>query len=1070
MTVKNRFRMIPAVAATLVAAIGILLAGCPTPVEQTPTPTPVQKEFLGALSIAGPATVEFDSSNHPTLKASYIGADANIVKPTFQWYKGNDKIIGATSEEYTPTEIGVYYVVISAPDYKDMSSGQVTLTPAGIKYGIVITGGGPGSGWTPAGDVLAGTRVTLNPGDRGPGYTFINWTVTAGGITVAADNSFTMPASSVAVTANWEIKQYTVTFEPDNGGDVFYQRDIDHGGLATRPTNPTKTGYGFKGWFLGSASSEFAFGSAQITDSITLVAKWEAIPYAITMANPGNNANIHVGGTPMGTTGVTATVGQVIAIDPGTRDGYPNPVVSIQWAGGSSTSRNFTMPAAVVTVSVSWTGTERTVFFNSDGGTPVDPPFKTVEHGERITKPTPDPTRTGWAFGGWKDSITGIDFNFETTIIRDVFLVAKWTQNPYRVNIQEAGTGASIQVGPRNSPNNALAHYEEWVTLNSGNRANHRFSHWTVTVAPPGFTLDGSSFSMPVGSVTVRANWTPDEHTVTFDLDGDRNAVPSRQVQHGAKATKPADPGKIGYRFLGWFLGAETTAFDFVNREITGSIILVGKWEAISYTVTINGGRSGSSITVNGDIRTGNTTTATVGQRVTLNRGTSATETSNGWTVNAPTGLTFNDGVFDMPASNVTVTANWTTNTYSVTFYVDGGTPVPVETVQHGQPVVRPPNADMKKTGYDFDDWYVSDAPGAAKFNFGAAITSSTHVYARWIGIPYDIEIDDNGGEGSYATAGGDRVTQAIIGTIITLVPGKMDNAELDKWEVLEPTGLNISRNTFVMPAAKVSLKATWTNEYTVTFNTDGGSFVEPQPVLHGGTATQPSLDPTKSGYRFDGWFSDSDKTLPVNWSATLTGSITIYARWVAVPYGISITEPGSDSKISINGTTVTVGHIGDTVLLEPGTKANQIFDGWTVVAPQEGLTIRDDNTFVMPAALVQVQANWKDSGEAKLTITFATLEDLANKAPVAGPTISLGGGGAGEITLVLGDFKATEFKWSFNGRDVPAGSLTQNAEGVTLKIDAAIHGDQIGDHRLTLWMVIDGVEYTKDVTYKVTK
>ena len=68
----------------------------------------------------------------------------------------------------------------------------------------------------------------------------------------------------------------------------------------------------------------------------------------------------------------------------------------------------------------------------------------------------------------------------------------------------------------------------------------------------------------------------------------------------------------------------------------------------------------------------------------------------------------------------------------------------------------------------------------------------------------------------------------------------------------------------------------------TVTFNSNGGSSVASQGMLVGGTATQPD-DPTRDGYRFDGWYSNEGLTTPYNFSTAVNASITLYAKWTAI-------------------------------------------------------------------------------------------------------------------------------------------------------------------------------------------
>lgn len=66
---------------------------------------------------------------------------------------------------------------------------------------------------------------------------------------------------------------------------------------------------------------------------------------------------------------------------------------------------------------------------------------------------------------------------------------------------------------------------------------------------------------------------------------------------------------------------------------------------------------------------------------------------------------------------------------------------------------------------------------------------------------------------------------------------------------------------------------------YLVIFNSNGGSAVAAQSVLSGSTATEPD-DPTRDGYTFDGWYSDSELTTTFSFTTPITENTTLYAKW----------------------------------------------------------------------------------------------------------------------------------------------------------------------------------------------
>ena len=66
---------------------------------------------------------------------------------------------------------------------------------------------------------------------------------------------------------------------------------------------------------------------------------------------------------------------------------------------------------------------------------------------------------------------------------------------------------------------------------------------------------------------------------------------------------------------------------------------------------------------------------------------------------------------------------------------------------------------------------------------------------------------------------------------------------------------------------------------YTVTFDTDEGSAIDPVNVYEGETVAKPN-DPVKEGFEFAGWYKDSEHTEEFDFDTPITGNITLYAKW----------------------------------------------------------------------------------------------------------------------------------------------------------------------------------------------
>lgn len=101
------------------------------------------------------------------------------------------------------------------------------------------------------------------------GYTFAGWF--APGANTAFDFANTLITDDITLTAHWTAKQYNVTFNSDGGSTVPTQT-VDYNTKATKPTNPTKSGYVFDGWF-DAQGNKFDFNTV-ITGNVTLKAHW----------------------------------------------------------------------------------------------------------------------------------------------------------------------------------------------------------------------------------------------------------------------------------------------------------------------------------------------------------------------------------------------------------------------------------------------------------------------------------------------------------------------------------------------------------------------------------------------------------------------------------------------------------------------------------------------------------------------------------------------------------------------------------------------------------------------------
>ena len=170
-----------------------------------------------------------------------------------------------------------------------------------------------------------------------------------------------------------------------------------------------------------------------------------------------------------------------------------------------------------------------------------------------------------------------------------------------------------------------------------------------------------------------------------------------------------------------------------------------------------------------------------------------------------------------------------------------------------------------------------------------------------------------------------------------------------------------------------MTLTAKWVRTYTVTFETSGGSAVDPVTVDTGSTVTKPA-DPTKSGYTFGGWYKDS--TLQTPWdfaNGTVTADTTLYAKWTANPPAPSYDD--SDPTYAVSAPAAENGSVtvspknasaGSTLTITVKPDSGYVLE--TISATDRNgndlkLTDRGNGkyTFTMPCSRVEVKVTFME-------------------------------------------------------------------------------------------------------------
>jgi len=183
-----------------------------------------------------------------------------------------------------------------------------------------------------------------------------------------------------------------------------------------------------------------------------------------------------------------------------------------------------------------------------------------------------------------------------------------------------------------------------------------------------------------------------------------------------------------------------------------------------------------------------------------------------------------------------------------------------------------------------------------------------------------------------------------------------------------------------VMPSQNITLYAKWQiNQYTITFQTNGGSSIAPLTQDYLSSVSAPEI-PTKTGYSFVGWYSDSGLTTPYAFTTMPVDGMTVYAKWEINDYTISFNSNGGSTVAAI-----TQDYLTTVVEPEEPAREGYLFEGWF---SDEALTVL--YTFsTMPAEDLTLYAKWEiDPMFGVLTIAEYKLANDTLSHEVAGVVI----------------------------------------------------------------------------------
>lgn len=545
----------------------------------------------------------------------------------------------------------------------------------------------------------------------------------------------------------------------------------------------------------------------------------------------------------------------------------------------------------------------------------VSPAGQTVEHGKNATVTAS--RKTGYKFDGWYNGTTKVTsanpYTFAPTA--NITLTAKWSIYTVSDTVKISPSG-----GGTVSPNPIIGQENTIISVTATPATGYNFKHWRYnnSSASGGYS---ESTTNPLrvtitGKRDITAVFELKSYTVTWNANGGTVSPASVSKTHGSTlGTLPtptrAATAEYSYTFAGWFTAASGGTQISTTTTVTGNVTYYAHWTATkrSYTATFNGN--------GGNIPTPSTITkeynAALGTLPTCSR---TGYTFLGWYTASSGGTKISTTT--VVTKDITYYAQWSINSYTLTFNPNGGTVTPTsKDLEYNSAygtLPTPTRASDAQYTYTFAGWYTAATGGTQVTATTKMAAKDTTVYAHWTSNTRSYTV-------SYKTTYGalNRTSQSVAynskGSCTLTISNntvKFTYTFVGWYTAANGGGTKVgSELTLETPAITGTVTyyayvTRSTKSYTHTFNPNGGGTVSPSTITKAyntDLGTLPTV--SRTGYTFVGWFDTSAASGGTQATTTtkVTGTKTWYARWSINSYTFTFDKNGGNTPST---TTIT--------------------------------------------------------------------------------------------------------------------------------------------------------------------
>lgn len=640
-----------------------------------------------------------------------------------------------------------------------------------------------------------------------------------------------------------------------------------------------------------------------------------------------------------------------------------------KYVDGDYTSHSTNIQDDIVTAHAQWSIVNYSISYNLNGGTNPSNAITSYNiNSGAITLPTP--TRTGHTFEGWFDnsSFTGTAItSIPSGSTGNKTYYAKWAVNTYYLDVSGVLDGVSEY--------NTVGYgtfdvYIDGVLKAQGasdyyTRHPYGTSYEIKNIVPTighhyvGVHSGSLKGTIGAGHTTVRLALNTNTYNVVYNANGGSGSTATSTHKYGeAKTLTPNGFSKTGYSFAGWATSASGNVVYSNSQSVSnltatngGTVNLYAKWTPVNYSITYN---------LNGGSISGQKTSYTIETSTfTLPTPSRTGYLFTGWTGSNGSTPSKSVSISKGSTGNKSYTANWTPKKLTTTFYRNQNSS---DTITAQQVFTYGVSQSFSakgwsKTGYTQLGWADSRTATTQQYSTLSGVSDgwveskypSNNIYAVWKPNTYSIAYNANGGTGTTATSTHTYDTAKALtsnGFSRTGYTFTGWNTQANGSGTAYSNAQSV-KNLTTSNGSTVTLYAQWSvNNYTLTFNANGGSVSPASKSLAYGSQYGTLPTPTRNGYTFTGWFTAASGGTKVSNTTTMgAGNVTVYAQWAPTNYTITYnlnggTNPsGVSTNYNINTATITLPTPNRSGYTFAGWYTNSSFTGSAVTSIAKGST-----------------------------------------------------------------------------------------------------------------------------------